>query len=57
MSDLKACPFCGGKDVYTQKTKYKLWQVECFSCCMKTQAVSTEDTAIKAWNTRHATDD
>ena len=49
MSDLKPCPFCGGKANYD--ICYDSHYVECeIACCSRVGC--TKDDAIKAWNTR-----
>jgi len=48
MSKLKACPFCGKKNVLLYHQAAGKWYVEC-NCQIEQ---STEEKAIKAWNTR-----
>lgn len=59
MTELKPCPFCGGK--YTQ-VRYIGWEspsafdsgyrTECCDCGVITAAYPTEEEAAAAWNTR-----
>lgn len=62
MSELKPCPFCGGKYVQVRYIGGE-WQEpsafvsgyrgECCSCYAITAAYGTEAEAAAAWNTRH----
>ena len=50
MDELKPCPFCGKRDM-------SIWcvvsfRVRCDWCGVKGEKCSTEQQAIKAWNTR-----
>ena len=49
MSDeLKHCPFCGGKRIYTNENKERY--VRCYTCGVKTKNFDTIKEAIKRWN-------
>jgi len=57
MSELKRCPFCGGKGVLQehrfQGYKPNLYGVVCLNCSAQTnQFFSHEKIAIRAWNRR-----
>ena len=52
MTELKPCPFCGGKAEVLYTSKY-----ECFvycrrGCAEQTRLYKTKGSAIKAWNRR-----
>lgn len=50
MSELKPCPFCGGKaELYYDRN---LWSVECSDCRTQSGVNVTEEKVINAWNTR-----
>ncbi|MBP6563974.1 MAG: Lar family restriction alleviation protein [Burkholderiales bacterium] len=65
MTDLKPCPFCGGKPYDCQHLTYSNWGVGC-SCGargptfnagyrpMRDAEIRAHDDAIAAWNTRAA---
>ncbi len=64
MKELKFCPFCGGKCCVCEYTggileNYYRWMAHCQDCdCSisndkNNKDFSTEQAAIKAWNTRH----
>ena len=57
-TQLKPCPFCGGKVNTTWNTKYD-WQIACEneSCFLHEdvilyKAFETEEAAVEAWNRR-----
>lgn len=63
-TDLKPCPFCGGK---AKLSKYHVggitaWAVYCekssqdLSCCAQMTSIKSEEDAINAWNRREADD-
>lgn len=52
MSELKPCPFCGSKRVYSAKVKKGIYRVECWCCGAIVESVSSTEKAIKHWNTR-----
>lgn len=53
-SQLKPCPFCGGKAEFYIKTSYPdEWNgVMCSSCGIKTKATWNIDEEIEKWNKR-----
>ncbi len=50
-TELKACPFCGGKATIEQLAGDK-WIAECGNCCCKSQVQGAADDAAAAWNRR-----
>lgn len=55
MTDLKACPFCGGESSlssshWATSGKVAGYFVECIKCCATGPEKSTESLAAKAWN-------
>ncbi len=59
MEEIKACPFCGNKDLYTgyngggaNATSCGGHIVKCMSCCATSPLHPTEHAAIQFWNTR-----
>ena len=63
MSDLRPCPFCGGKaELQTCQRKYEfIPTVECVNCCANAPILAddscreiTLNMAIEAWGTRAA---
>lgn len=53
MSELKPCPFCGGKAI-VDMDEYCCWDWHawCFNCNCDVGHYATEEEAIEAWNTR-----
>ena len=51
MSELKPCPFCGGKARFINKYKGMRWVV-CDYCLCETDLFSTDEKAVEAWNRR-----
>lgn len=51
MSDLKPCPFCGGRNQRVKSSGRWGYFVSCACCAVGPSAQSRED-AIAAWNTR-----
>ena len=51
MSELKPCPFCGGKA--KKEYVYDLFWCQCESCFAYTIAHRREQRAIDAWNNRY----
>lgn len=52
MTELKPCPFCGGK-AYVQEHLSGLYRsVICKVCCAATRMFQKEKEAIEAWNRR-----
>ena len=52
MTELKRCPFCGGKAelrVYSAELQF----VQCISCLAGTTAFSNSKEAVVAWNKRN----
>lgn len=55
MTELKPCPFCGGKAdwfVLEKMNNEKLYYVECSYCFARTGYYFTEYESIKEWNKR-----
>lgn len=55
VSELKACPFCGGQPEVTSAISGSRWYVECNNeDCVSMPDVSarTREYAVAAWNTR-----
>ena len=50
MTELKPCPFCGGKEVKLFK-EGSIWVVECLQCLAKVGATAEAD-ALDFWNYR-----
>ena len=48
---LKPCPFCGGEARIFYIYPYR-WMVQCIVCGSGTLHLSSQDTAINAWNRR-----
>jgi Lar family restriction alleviation protein len=63
MSDLKPCPFCGGKANLSFVPRYFKqglssggWHVRCLNGCVNQMPFMSDHDAIEAWN-RRAKDD
>lgn len=57
MSELKPCPFCGGKAVVIHEPFTNTVHIECISCgATSVRHLDNEKQAIKKWN-RRVTDD
>lgn len=56
-TELKPCPFCGGKPDLGSYSSSENWIVVCSKCEAETQIYETEREAVKAWNTRQVEDD
>lgn len=53
MTELKPCPFCGGKAVKVVDEIFeKLCGVKCFNCDAMIDAKFDFDEAVKRWNRR-----
>ena len=53
MSDLKPCPFCGGKARLNEYKDGEVWyEVWCDECAVRTEQYETVDEAVKVWNRR-----
>ena len=52
MTDLKACPFCGGTEIKLNGTQRPYWYAECQKCGVSDGLCHTKDEAHKSWNTR-----
>lgn len=53
MSELKACPFCGGDAFMVAQADHPgFYRVFCHGCHVATNAYSPETAAIAAWNRR-----
>jgi Lar family restriction alleviation protein len=67
MDELKPCPFCGGKVVYSDESDDPYWRpsfydpdsrgnkhrtIYCESCSAQIDVYETEEQATKAWNNR-----
>ena len=50
-TELKPCPFCGGKDVQ-RVWKWDVCYVKCQACGARASRHWTTDEAIEAWNMR-----
>jgi Lar family restriction alleviation protein len=52
-NDLKSCPFCGTDSAYVgyeeDNQSYCVW---CAKCLARVEEFTSEESAIKAWNTR-----
>lgn len=57
MTDMKPCPFCGGKPELGSYSRFGNWIVVCSKCEAETQIYETEQEAIEAWNTRQVEDE
>ena len=61
MSNLRPCPFCGGKaDVFAVpglKNKPLKWIAKCRNRCVNTLPLDDETTAVETWNHRYADSD
>lgn len=51
-TELKPCPFCGGKPNLRSYSKSRNWIVFCSKCETETQVYESEQKAVKAWNSR-----
>ena len=57
MSNLRRCPFCGGKgELWNNKLTYRLYGVICEECDCMTPYFTTREEAIEAWNRREPID-
>lgn len=54
MSDLKHCPFCGGKAGINEGPKGFSTYVYCVACQAETAASLQREKAIERWNSRHS---
>ena len=54
MVELKPCPFCGGEAFKFKMNDhgFVLFSVVCHECHAKTNATTTEERAVEAWNRR-----
>ena len=56
MSEMKPCPFCGGKDLETVSLSVLLdnnwWTVDCNDCAISGPMGRGEEKAIENWNKR-----
>lgn len=56
MTELKPCPFCGGKAKsrvdYKKETETYEWIVECIICSARTGFRKELEDAVEAWNRR-----
>ena len=50
-SELKRCPFCGGKAQITM-SRYGTFHATCRTCFVTTQSAIEKEDAIAAWNRR-----
>lgn len=57
MTDLKPCPFCGGKARVRVSDSISVMRIECTECHVATTTFIAdsigESEAVEAWNTRH----
>ena len=56
-TELKRCPFCGGKPDLGSYSSSGNWIVVCSMCEAETQVYETEQEAAKAWNARQVEDE
>ena len=54
MTELKPCPFCGGKNIDLSEAGLKtdVWFVQCWDCYATFPHFDSETEAIEAWNRR-----
>lgn len=53
MSDLKLCPFCGGRGITAQSPILeRAWRVSCTACLAASSPHASEAEAIENWNRR-----
>lgn len=53
MTELKPCPFCGGKaELFTEEDKYYKHMVACVKCGARTPKEHIDAIAISDWNRR-----
>jgi len=57
MTELKSCPFCGGKAsvqtiIETRRSPFRWYSVRCDFCRSRTIEALTEEDAIEAWDRR-----
>lgn len=55
MTELKACPFCGGKatiNVFRNGAEFLVQRTECLNCSCSLAASTEREDVIKHWNTR-----
>lgn len=54
MSDLKLCPFCGGKAIIEKHSEWDWaqYEVKCTKCNCGLSAYYTYQKAVEAWNRR-----
>ena len=55
MSELKPCPFCGGK-AHIHNSVVGIWWYACDQCKAETRASSYKSDALEIWNRRSAID-
>lgn len=48
---IKECPFCG-EQAEIRKTDFNMYMVVCKLCSSRTNLYSSEETALRVWNTR-----
>jgi Lar family restriction alleviation protein len=51
MTELKPCPFCGGK-AETYDYYFNEWYIGCVECSCDLGVFDTKEEAIEAWNKR-----
>ncbi len=62
MSELKPCPFCGGKAIIRHNEDFNTYYPECetgadcLGCCFDEASFPTEQETLEAWNTRPQND-
>ena len=52
MTEVKTCPFCGGKADLVQNVRTGFWYVICRNCDIGTFQYSTAEKARRVWNRR-----
>lgn len=52
-TELKPCPFCGGRAVLQENNHYTdVWSAMCRNCYSESDRYHTIESAIEAWNRR-----
>lgn len=52
MTELKPCPFCGGKANLAQTVRTGFWYIICRNCDIATLQYSSAEKARRVWNRR-----
>lgn len=60
MTELKPCPFCGGKNAWVAENRmddlFIGYNVHCNGCGVETNYTKDKDKAIESWNRRAEND-